>query len=277
MICKPPGDMPERDLTWLLASAPTGLSPDGGTVIFVDPLSAPAASEKTLIFRRTTDGAPAVPIGEGAAGALSPDGKWVVASSEENLILLPTGAGGTVALPKGSVVRFGAGKWLGDSKRIVFTGDPGDNKPRVYIQEIPAGIPRQMTPEGVVLAGRGAVRDDTSVLGRVGGSWRLFAISGGDGRAVPALKPGDLPVQWSRDGRYVYTVDATEAARPAAVDVFRVELTTGDRVLWKTLAPSDPVGVEDVRRNVVITPDAQAYCYSYQRRLGDLYVVDGLK
>ena len=121
------------------------------------------------------------------------------------------------------------------------------------------------------------MRDDTSVLGRVGASWRLFAISGGDGRAVPALKPGDIPLQWSRDGRYVYTVDAAEGARPAAVDVFRVELTTGDRVLWKTLAPSDPVGVEDMRGNVVITPDAQAYCYSYQRRLGDLFVVDGLK
>jgi hypothetical protein len=277
MVCKPPGDVPERDLTWLLASAATGLSPDGGTVIFVDPLSAPPTTAKQLIFRRTTDGAPAVPIGEGAAGALSPDGKWVVALSGDHLVLLPTGAGGTVALPQGSVVRFGAGKWLGDSKRIVFTGDPGDNKSRVYIQEIPAGIPRQMTPEGVVLAGRAAVRDDTSVLGRVGASWRLFAVSGGDGRTVPALRPADIPLQWSRDGRYVYTVDPTEGARPAAVDVFRVELTTGDRVLWKTLAPSDPVGVEDMRGNVVITPDAQAYCYSYQRRLGDLFVVDGLK
>ena len=29
--------------------------------------------------------------------------------------------------------------WLGDSKRIVFTGYSGDNTPRGYIQEIPAG------------------------------------------------------------------------------------------------------------------------------------------
>jgi hypothetical protein len=27
----------------------------------------------------------------------------------------------------------------------------------------------------------------------------------------------------------------------------------------------------------VITPDARSYCYSYQRRLGDLFVVAGLK
>lgn len=75
----------------------------------------------------------------------------------------------------------------------------------------------------------------------------------------------------------MYTVDNVEGARPPATDVFRVELTTGGRVPWRTLTPSDPVGVEDMRETVVITPDAQTYCYSYMRRLGDLFVVDGLK
>ena len=94
---------------------------------------------------------------------------------------------------------------------------------------------------------------------------------------MPALKPGDMPVQWSHDGRYVYTVDNVENVRSPAVDVFRVELTTGARMLWKTLTPSDPVGVEGNRGSVLITPDARSYCYSYMRRLGDLFVVDGLK
>ena len=85
-------------------------------------------------------------------------------------------------------------------------------------------MPRAITPEGVVLAGRAAVRDDDSILGRVGASWMLFPIHGGDGQPVPALIPGDIPLQWSRDGRYVYTVDNVAGARPPAVDVFRVEL-----------------------------------------------------
>ena len=121
------------------------------------------------------------------------------------------------------------------------------------------------------------MRDEHSLLGRVGTAWMLFPIQGGEGQPVPALRPGDIPLQWSSDGRFVYTVDSVEGLRPAAIDVFRVEITTGDRVLWKTLSPSDPVGVEDMRGTVAITPDAQAYCYSYLRRLGDLYVVDGLK
>jgi len=32
-----------------------------------------------------------------------------------------------------------------------------------------------------------------------------------------------------------------------------------------------------MRETLAITPDAQSYCYSYQRRLGDLFVVDRLK
>ena len=132
MACKPPGDAGERDLTWLTASSVTGLSADGETVIFADTLSR-TPIDPTL-FRRTMDGSPAVQLGEGGGGVLSPDGKWVLAVSGDHLVLLPTGAGAMTPLPKGNVVGIGRGRWLGDSKRIVFTGSPGDGKPRGYIQ-----------------------------------------------------------------------------------------------------------------------------------------------
>jgi hypothetical protein len=275
MACRQPGDPAERDLTWAMASTVTGLSPDGRTLIFAHPLGFSSTGGLPL-FRRTLDGSPAVLIGEGFGGALSPDGKWVLALSGENLVLLPTGAGGMVTLPKGDVVRVGEGSWLGDSKRIVFTGETRDGVSRGYVQEVPAGIPRAMTNGGVVLAGKAAVRDETSVLGRVGATWMLLPIQGGLGRPV-ALAPGDMPLQWSHGGRYLYTVDNVTGQRTAAIDVFRVELATGARVLWKTLSPADPVGVEDMRETFVVTPDAQSYCYSYMRRLGDLFVVSGLK
>jgi hypothetical protein len=259
-----------------MASMVNDLSPDGESVIFVDPLGVRTPSNPTL-YRRSMDGSPAVALGEGRAGALSPDGKWVLALSGESLVLLPTGAGATVRLPKGDVVRLGVGRWLGDSKRIVFRGDPGDDKSRGYLQEIPAGVPRAITPVGVSLAARAAVRDDNTILGRVGAAWMLFPIHGGAAQPVTALTPGDIPLQWSHDGRYVYTVDSTGQPKPPAADVFRVDLRTGARVLWKTLSPSDPVGVEDMRGTVSITPDGQSYCYSSMRRLGDLFVVTGLK
>jgi hypothetical protein len=276
LACRLPGDSRERDLTWQVSSAVRGLTPDSKTLIFEDELLS-APSGNPMLFRRATDGSPAVPIGDGNGGAPSPDGRWVLASSGGNLILLPTGPGAMVTLPRGNVARFGDGAWLGDSKRIVFTGDPGESRSRGYIQEIPAGVPRAITPEGVVLGGKAAVRDDSSVLGRDGAAWMLFPIQGGAAQPIPALRPGDYPLQWSHGGRYVYTVDTVAGERPPAVDVFRVDLMTGGRDLWKTLTPSDPVGVEDMRETVAMTPDAQSYCYSYQRRLGDLFLVDGLR
>jgi hypothetical protein len=274
--CKPPGEASERDLSWQLSSAVSGLSSDGKTLVFADELGGMTPSGSPTLFQRSVDGSPAIPIGEARqGGALSPDGKWVLAELGRSLILLPTGAGARVTLPKGNVVQFRPGAWLSDSKHIVFTGDAGDGKPRGYMQEVPAGIPRAITPDGVSLAGKAAVRDDNIVLGRAGAAWMLFPIRGGDAQPVQALTTEDIPVQWSSDGRYVYTVE-NPTLRTPAVNVFRVELATGGRVLWKTLAPSDPVGVEDMRLTVAITPDAQAYCYSYMRRLGDLFVVDGL-
>lgn len=277
MACGQQGDSRERDLTWLVGSYAQGLSQDGKTVVFLDPLGARAPSGQPTLFIRNLDGSSAVAIGEGQGGAFSPDGKWVLAVSGVSLVLLPTGAGEPVRLPQGSVVRIADGQWLPDSKRIVFNGNTAGGRPRGFIQEIASGNPTAITPEGVVLAGNAAVRDDTAVLGRVGTTWTLFPIAGGPARPVPALKPGDIPVQWSQDRRYVYTVDDVPEPYPPAIYVFRVEVTSGDRVLWKTLAPPDPVGVEDLRRSLVITPDAESYCYSYLRRLGDLFVVDGLK
>ena len=105
--------------------------------------------------------------------------------------------------------------------------------------------------------------------------WTLLPIQGGPGQPV-GLAPGDMPIQWSHGGRYLYTVDNVTGLRATAVDVFRVELETSARVLWKTLTPAAPVGIEDMRESIVVTPDAQSYCYSYMRRLGDLFVVSGL-
>jgi hypothetical protein len=280
VACQRPGEASERHLGWLMGGLANGLSSDGQTLIFSDALTGRTLAGNSTVFRRNTDGTAAVPLGEaGGAGPLSPDGRWVLAELGGNQILLPTGAGSTMTLPKGDVVQFGRGAWLSDSKRIVFTGEAGDGKVRGYIREIPAGLPRAITPDGVALAAKGAVRDDNTVLGRIGGGWTLFSIHGGDAQPVPALRPSDVPLQWSSDGRSVYTMNtAGQASAPAvAIDVFRVEVATGARALWKTLSPSDPVGVQSMRPSVLITPDARSYCYSYMRRLGDLFVVDGLK
>ena len=233
-----------------------------------------------LTYRRQLDGSPAVRLGVGDPQSISPDGRWVLARLKDSFVLLPTGSGSVVDLPKGNLVRVNAGAWLSDAKRLVFTGDAGDNKPRGHIQDIPDGIPQPITSEGVVLAAKATLRDDTSVLGRSGNRWALYPIDGGPSLPMPAIAASDIPVRWSDRGQVLYVVDNAngpgQPGRPA-VDVVRVDIGSGRRTHWKTLGPPDPVGVEVDPASIVMAADGRAYCYSFARRLGDLYVADGLK
>jgi hypothetical protein len=214
----------------------------------------------------------------GMAECAKPDPAKPGRPISQRRVIATVGAGSTVTLPKAEGVVLRRGAWLGDSKHIVFTGDePGRGKPRGYVQEIPAGAPRAFTPVGVILSPRAAVRNDITILGWTGTAWALYPIQGGEAQPVSALKRGDVPIQWSEDGESIYAVDGAAGAPWSAVDVFRIDLRSGTKVLWKTLSPSDPVGVETLRPTVLMTPDARSYCYSYMRRLGDLFVVDRLR
>jgi hypothetical protein len=58
--------------------------------------------------------------------------------------------------------------------------------------------------------------------------------------------------------------------------VYRVELATGKRTVWKQIAPLDPTGVSTIGP-ILMTPDGKTYVYGFHRTLGDLYLVEGLK
>jgi hypothetical protein len=60
------------------------------------------------------------------------------------------------------------------------------------------------------------------------------------------------------------------------VKVYRVELATGRREVWKEIQPADPAGLLDLY-GVQISRDGKSYYYSYIRNLSDLYLVEGLK
>ena len=58
--------------------------------------------------------------------------------------------------------------------------------------------------------------------------------------------------------------------------VYQLDLATGKRTLWRTLAPADPAGVSQIGP-IVMTPSGSSYIYGYHRTLSDLYLVEGLK
>lgn len=83
---------------------------------------------------------------------------------------------------------------------------------------------------------------------------------------------GEIPVAWAAGGRELLV--RREAELPAKV--YRVDVATGRRELWKELVPNDPAGVMQVL-GVVATPDLDELAHTYLRVLTELQVVDGLK
>src|SRR5262249_55159252 len=150
LVCLPPGATKEVELSWLDFSRGADLSEDGKTILFDE--QGVAAGAKGAVYKRKTDGSDiAVRLGEGLAIALSPDGKWAISiptTSPDRLVLLPTGAGQPRELKSPGMEYLGA-KWFPDGKRVLLLARASGRGPKLYVQEVEAGDPRPVTPEGV--------------------------------------------------------------------------------------------------------------------------------
>lgn len=272
ILALPPGESKERDLTWLDWSLPAAISADGKKVLFSE--SGEGGGVGYSVYIRKTDGSPAVRLGEGSSQDLSHDGEWVLAivhsASDPQLVAYPTGAGEPKAFSKEGISVFGA-SFLPDGKQILFTGSEPGRGPRLYLRDFAGGKPRALTPEGY--NGLGILSPD--------GKWAvvrgpdrkryLYPLSGGEPTLVPGLDLEDGVDQRSADGRFLYVHRSGESP----MKVYRLEIATGRKELWRTLMPADAAGVSSFGAGP--TPDGSAYVYSYIRTLSDLYLVDGVK
>jgi eukaryotic-like serine/threonine-protein kinase len=263
----------EQDFSWLDYSFPAQLSADGKRLLF-DEEGAGGGSGYSVYLRKTAEES-AVRLGDGNAVALSPDGKWVLAlnvSSPAQLVLLPSGAGEAQQFTHDNLYHAWA-NWLPDSQGIVFTAKQEGHGARIYLQKSLTGQPVPISPEGVdpLLL---VVSPDGSQVAGVGadGLAYLYSLNGGAAKTVPGFQAGEQPIQWSADGKSLYVYRPGEL--PAKVN--EINLATGKRTFWRSLAPADPAGVSQIGP-IVMTPDGASYIYGYHRTLSDLYLVEGLK
>jgi eukaryotic-like serine/threonine-protein kinase len=265
-----PGETRERSLSWFDWSLLTDISADGKTIIFSE--TGEAVGSNYSIFLRKTDGSPAVRLGDGGFGSLSPDGQWVIAQdrSPASIVLLPTGVGEPKRLTDNKTDHFSSA-WLPDSKSIVFsTAEPGHG-PRTYLLDIQGGTPRALTPEGTFGS---VVTPDGKFLLAIDlkrQRW-LYPIAGGEPQKLNiAPTPDERIMGLSADGKSVLV-----RTRSVPAKITRIDLVTGKRELWKEIVPADPAGVQSIP-SVRLSADGKSYAYSTGRILSDLYVVDGLK
>jgi len=274
-------DAKQHDLSWLDYTYPADLSGDGKTLLFDEEGGggsldySKSGGLSYAVYIRKTDGSPAVLLGEGGAVSLSPDGKSVIAQTQDSpsqLRLLTTGAGEPKDLSKDNINHSWA-HWFPDGKRVLFSGNEPGKGVKLYVRDLASGKSESITPEGVNGTAFVISPDSQSVAG-IGPDQKgyLFPVAGGEPRVIPGLNPGEQPITFSTDGGSLYIYQPGEL--PARVD--RLDVHTGQRTLWKQLVPSDPAGVETIGP-ILMTPDAKTCVFGYHRMLADLYLVEGLK
>jgi Tol biopolymer transport system component len=273
-------DPKQHELSWLDYTYPADLAADGKTLLFDEEggggaLDYSKSSGMTYaVYIRKTDGSPAVLLGEGGAVALSPDGKSVIAQTQESpsqLKLLNTGAGEPRDLTKDNVNHTWA-HWFADGKRLLFSADEPGRGVKLYVYEMESGKSQAISPEGVN-GNAFTISPDSSMVAAIGPDQKgyLYPVAGGEPTPIAGLNIGEQPINWTEDGRSIYIYQPGEL--PA--QVYRLDVKTGQRSLWKQLLPSDPAGVENIGP-IYMTHDAKTCVFGYHRMLADLYLVEGL-
>jgi dipeptidyl aminopeptidase/acylaminoacyl peptidase len=227
------------------------------------------------VYIRKTDGSPAVRLGEGAASAFSPDSSWVIATTAHfprQIVLLPTRTGQPRALAVDSFDHSRASSFP-DGKKIVFTGIEAERPARLFVQDLSGGKPRPISPEGVGQA-RAMISPDGRLLAAQAPdrNLRLYEADGSASRPIAGSSVGDWPASWSGDGRFLYVYRRAELP----LRIYRIELASGRRELWKEIVPPDPAGFQDVG-GFSLSADTIVFAYVYYLQFSDLYQLEGLK
>jgi serine/threonine protein kinase/Tol biopolymer transport system component len=273
-----PGQTTERDLSWLDESQPVALSDDGRTLLFTE--EGEGAGSVSSVWKRQTDGSPAVRLGEGLAVGLSPDGMWALAVRPQpepaQLVLIPTGAGEPRSLTNDAIDHRGAA-WFPDGQRVLFVGSEPGKRLRLYVQGLDGGTPRAISAD----CARGTTWTTTWMTSRpispdgrqvvwFCGEYLLYPVDGGEPRPIPGLARGEIPAGWDADGRALYVRNFGQTP----IKVFRVDVSTGQRQLWKEIPVPPQAGLTEL---FTMTPDGKSYAYGYYTNTSDLFLVVGLK
>ncbi len=272
LVARPAGEIAERELSWMDRPSVDAISNDGRAVVFDE--SGEGGGENGAIYLRAMDGSAAVRLGEGAGVGLSPDGRWVLSQpspSFEGFVLLPVGPGQPRPLRHPGITPIPSARFLPDGKRVVFLGLAGTGSLRLYLQDLDGGEPRAISPEGMP-PGRLAVSPDGRFVTARAPDWKIaiYPVDGGSPQPLAGVEARENPILWSGSSLYVFR------SREAPAPVFKVDVATGRRELWKTIAPADRSGLVSID-NIVLTPDVRSYAYSYERILTSLEVVEGLR
>ena len=274
MIGGSAGQSVERNLSWLDGSVPADLSADGSLLLFSE--VGMGGGRGNSVYKRGTDGSPAVRLGEGTASALSPDGKWALASQGP-----------------GPRVRSFSQRVRDSHGSCRWPGSPSSPATQASFQTAIASLcvgsrrvmgqgfmfwtsrrarPAPSGPKSLAAPSFGLSPDGKQLFcSRKGVGWELYDVEGGAEKAVPGLPKDSYPIKWCADGRCLFV--QTTATLP--IKVYRLTLSTGGLELWKEF--SIPLLGSPTGLHILPAPDGKSYVYGYRSYPADLFIAEGLR
>jgi hypothetical protein len=185
-------------------------------------------------------------------------------------VLYPTGAGEARRLDRGGIESYESARFFPDGRSVLSCGHEPGLASQCWVQEIAAGKPRAVTPEGTT---RGILSPDArQILVKANGGLVLYPAGGGEGRPVPGTTPDEIAIRWSRDGGSLLVCHGSDV--PLRIE--RVALPAGRRDFVRTVGPADLSGVTSVGPPF-FGEDEKSYAYVFSRTVSRLFLVEGAR
>jgi tRNA A-37 threonylcarbamoyl transferase component Bud32 len=303
------GEAKPRDLSILSSTQASGLSAAGPNLLLVESPVMDGGTAQDRAYLRSLEGGPPLTLGRGFPKSISADGAWVymdtgaqdlkdidpawvLAYQEAGLsskalgdpkargrylLFVPTGLGRpfALALPPGFESTGNIAHLLPDGQRMV-ANLARDGQEHWVLLDRRGGAPRILTPQGLGTAFASIAPlspDGTRFIVSNAREWYALPTGGGAPQLIRGMLPGERVLGWSADGSAVYLRPELSVL---PVIITRLDLARGLRSPVLSFMPPDPAGHLQTR-GVFMTPDARAFAFTCEKKLSELYLVEGLK
>jgi len=265
------GQDQEKDVSWFDWSRPDDISRDGRYLLFTEGGEGGGREYGTYI-RDFTNGS-TTKLSDGEGFVFLPDGKSVITMlprENTHLNVIPLGAGQPRKI-EGNGFAYQWVQIFPDGKKLLVNGSLPGKGMGLYTQSIDGGPLTALNPE--LTLDYPKISPDGTRIAAATRKHQIALISANGG--TPEYLPMDnmhVPVKWSADGnRLLIRSEDTEGA----TSLEWVDLKTGKTTVWRRL--KGPDGENESIGSSTISQDEKTYVYSAQRRISELFVVDGWK
>jgi hypothetical protein len=271
------GDAVERELAWNDATETFDVSKNGTKLLLGAGGYYSSGTGRRTVYLRDLERAMTVTLGEGVAACFTNRDREVFMLSgmqESAVSMIPVDAGTSREMNIGDARALIAAEPTPDGRFAVI--QDGDDW---RLCDLTTGTSRRLVGgEYTWFTGLRFISPDGTqlLLGRTSGGWLrpalvVLPLEGGEPVELKGIEPGDIPTRWTEDGRSIYVFNRD--GLPARIH--RVALDNGERTTVREIMPVNSIGLAGIT-SLAMTPDASFIAYNYQRRLSDLYLIEGL-